>query len=132
MSLRILAAGAALTLLASPAWADCQEEIQALDQQIVAAETGATTGDESLPATEHQQEVLGDEAPHETAAGATGSTGDVEATSPHQQQVVRELDDDTQAEASQMIDEARELAQAGDEQACMAKLAEIRELVGTQ
>ena len=138
----ILAAGTALALLGAPmlsagAWAACADETQALNQQIVAAETGATTqGD--MPATEHQQEVLsgadkpaGEAPPMETAAGATGagSTGDVEATSPHQRQVVRELDDDTRGEASQLLAEAEALAAAGDEDACMTKLEEVRALL---
>lgn len=141
MTIRIFAAAAAVALFAGPAWADCQEEIQALDAAVVAAETGAAAGEGSLPATEHQEEVLKQgEEPMETAAGkagsdepgAAGTVGDVEAVSPHQQQVVRELNDDEKAEAAQMIDEARELAQAGDEQACMSKVAEIRQLVGTE
>ncbi|MEQ9609634.1 MAG: hypothetical protein RLN99_18395, partial [Kiloniellaceae bacterium] len=69
--------------------------------------------------------------PMETAAGAagTGGTGDVEATSPHQRQVVREIDDDTRGEASQLLAEAEELAAAGDEEACMTKLEEVRALL---
>ena len=147
----ILAAGTALALLGAPmlsagAWAACADETQALNQQIVAAETGATTqGD--MPATEHQQEVLsgsgqtgdmpaGEAPPMETAAGATGAdstgaggTGDVDATSPHQRQVVRELDDDTRTEASTLLAEAEALAAAGDEAGCMTKLEEARALL---
>jgi len=98
MALRALAATAALTLLAAPAWADCAEDIEALDAQVIAAETGATAADEDMPATEHQQEVLsgdsqgsqatGEDPPLETGAG---TTGDVEAASPHQRQVTREV-----------------------------------------
>jgi hypothetical protein len=188
----ILAAGTALALLGAPmlsagAWAACADETQALNQQIVTAETGATTqGDmpatehqqevlsganetpgqtpeqapeqmpeqmsnspaaaSDMPATEHQQQVLsgsgqtpeqtgdmpaGDAPPMETAAGATGAgaTGDVEATSPHQRQVVREIDDETRDEASQLLAEAEALAAAGDEDGCMTKLEEARALL---
>ncbi|MEQ9608148.1 MAG: hypothetical protein RLN99_10820, partial [Kiloniellaceae bacterium] len=69
----LLAAGTAIALLGAPilssgAWAACADETQALNQQIVAAETGATTqGD--MPATEHQQEVMsGADKPGEAAA----------------------------------------------------------------
>jgi hypothetical protein len=181
MTLRVLAAGAALSLLAGPAWADCAAEIEALDESIVAAETGAAPQDSALPATQHQAEVLSpdaagagagagagaepgdeqaaeaadgagmpatehqqqvlsgeqaptEEAPVETGAGtATGSgSGDVEAASPHQREVVRELDDDTKTQASALTDEARELAAAGDEAGCLAKVGEAKALLGTQ
>lgn len=134
MIFRTLAAGAALTLLATPVWADCQEQINALDQAVVAAETGAATGDESLPATKHQEEVLSganessEEAPMETAAGATG---DVEATTMHQRQAIRQLDEQTKSDAAVLIAEAQELAQAGEEEACLNKVSEIEELIGT-
>jgi hypothetical protein len=118
-----------MTLLAGPAWADCAQEIEALDETIVAAETGAAPQSGGLPATEHQEEVLsGDKEPMETAAGATG---DVEAASPHQRQVTREVDDDTRAQASELVAEARVMAQAGDEEGCMAKVTETKELLGT-
>ncbi|WP_340118708.1 hypothetical protein [Pelagibius sp. 7325] len=142
----LLAAGTAIALLGGPmlssgAWAACADETQALNQQIVAAETGATMqGD--MPATEHQQEVMsgsgqtgdmpaGEAPPMETAAGATGTggTGDVEATSPHQRQVVRSIDEDARTEAAQLLAEAEDLAAAGDEAACMTKLEEVRALL---
>jgi transaldolase len=55
----------------------------------------------------------------------------VEAASPHQRQVTREVDDDTRAQASELVGEAREMAQAGDEEGCMAKVTETKELLGT-
>lgn len=128
-----LAAGAALTILAAPAWADCQQEIEALDQAAVAAETGATS-DAPLPATQHQKDVLSDEKtpsdepPMETGAGATGDT---DPTSMHQRQVMAGLDDQTRSEAAALLAEAEKLAQAGREQACLEKVAQVRELVGT-
>lgn len=136
MTLRLAAAAAALTLVSAPAWADCAQDIEALDQAIVAAETGDAPAESGMPATEHQQEVLSEEpqgaqgdAPMETAAGPTG---DVEAASPHQRQVTREISDDERAEASALVEEARQLAEAGDEQACQAKLAEAEALLGMQ
>lgn len=159
MVLHIVAAGAALTMLAAPAWADCAEDAEALEAQVVAAETGAATeasegmpatehqtevlsdeagaatgdsdsvAESDMPATEHQEEVLsGEEAPMETGAGV----GDVEAASPHQRQAVRALDEETKAQASALLDEARSMAQAGDEAGCEAKLSDVRQLVGAQ
>lgn len=140
MTLRLAAAAAALTLVSFPAWADCAEDIETLDQAVVAAETGAAPADGGMPATEHQQEVLSDdtqagdtgagEPPVETGAGPTG---DVEAASPHQQQVTREAyDEETRAEAGALIEEARQLAEAGDEEACQAKVAEAEALLGLE
>ena len=132
--LTLAAAVSAAVAFAGPAWADCQEQIDALDQAVIAAETGAATGDEPLPATEHQEEVLSgeqqsmEEPPMETAAGATG---DVEATTMHQRQVMQSLDEETKSEAAVLIAEAQDLAQAGDEQACLEKVSQIKELIGT-
>src|SRR3546814_7441548 len=44
-SAQALAAGTAMTLLAGPARAACEDDIQALDEQVVAAETGAAPAD---------------------------------------------------------------------------------------
>jgi len=138
----LLAAGTAIALLGAPvlsagAWAACADETQALNQQIVAAETGAAPGGD-MPATEHQQEVLsgadkpagdqpaGEAPPMETAAGGTG---DVPAISPHQRQAVRELSDDNRAEAAELLADAEDLAAAGDEDGCRAKLEEVRALL---
>lgn len=165
MTLRFLAAGAALTLLAGPplagsAWADCAADIEALEPAVVTAETGAAPPSSELPATEHQAEVLegseagdapavdaareagipasehqqevlsGDEPPVETAAGPSG---DVEAASPHQREATREVyDDETKAQASSLLAEARDLAAAGDEAGCQDKLTEAKQLIGTQ
>lgn len=134
MTLRLAAAAAALTLCTVPAWADCAQDIEALDQAMVAAETGAAPADGGMPATEHQEEVLsGDtqagEPPVETGAGPTG---DVEAASPHQRQVTREVSDDERNEAGALIEEARQLAVAGDEEACQAKVGEAEALLGVQ
>src|SRR3546814_17935423 len=106
-----LAAGTAMTLLAGPAWAACEDDIQALDEQIVAADTGAAPADGGLPATEHQQEVLSgnDQAVEQSDMPATqhpqavlsGDRGDaletgaghhshIAATTPHHHPAVRE------------------------------------------
>src|SRR3546814_219029 len=116
-----LAAGAAMTLLAGPAWAACEDDIQALDEQVVAAETGAAPADGGLPATEHQQEVLSgnDQAVEQSDMHATqhqqeelsgdsgdaletgaGPSGAVAAPSPHQRQAGRDLAAGTTTQAS--------------------------------
>src|SRR5690606_3234106 len=129
-----------LTLIAAPAWADCAADANALDAQVVAAETGASAPGGDMPATPHQQEVLsgktqgsqatGEEPPLETGAGVTG---DVDATSPHQSQATRETGDDVAGtEVSAHSAEARKLAEAGDEAGCQAKLGEARTMLGTQ
>lgn len=139
MALRALAATAALTLLAAPAWADCAADTEALDAQVIAAETGAAAPGGDMPATPHQQEVLSGETQGSQATGeappletGAGVTGDVEAASPHQREATREVtDDETRAEAGSLIAEARELAAAGDEAGCQDKLGEAEALLGT-
>ena len=121
MPIRFLAASALATLLATPAFAACQDEISSLDQAVIAAETGA----QSAPATEHQEQVMGGEQEDDTA-----EVGGVEAASPHQKQVVREIPDEDRTQASTLLTEARDSAEAGDEQGCMEKLAEAKKLLG--
>ena len=88
-----------------------------------------------MPSSPHQEQVLsGDQ---RAAAGAgdspmVDSAGDAEATSPHQREAVRELDDDTRSQAASLVGEARELSAAGDEQGCLTKLQEAKALLGTK
>ncbi|MDK1377585.1 MULTISPECIES: hypothetical protein [unclassified Sinorhizobium] len=61
----------------------------------------------------------------------TGSTGaQTEATSPHQEQVTGKRTGQTADKPSQLATEARKMAKAGDEQGCMKKLAEIKDVIG--
>ncbi|HMA14879.1 MAG: hypothetical protein ACM35H_09535 [Bacteroidota bacterium] len=140
MAFRALAAGAALTLIALPAWADCAADADALDAQVVAAETGASAPGGDIPATPHQQEVLSGETQGSQATGeappletGAGVTGDVDAASPHQSQATRETDDDAAGtDASALIAEARSMGAAGDEAGCQAKLGEAKTMLGME
>ena len=79
--------------------------------------------------TKHQEEVL----PGKQGSGdpeTTGSTGSVQPTSPHQEQVTGAAP--ANEHASQMMREARKMAEAGDEQGCMKKLAELKEALGVK
>src|SRR5262245_7361701 len=58
MSIRIATATAIVLAFAAPAFADCKQELAALDQPVVSAETGAATNKSGMPATEHQEQVL--------------------------------------------------------------------------
>jgi hypothetical protein len=130
MSIRIIAATALPLLLAAPAFADCRQELQKLEQATVSAETGASTNKAGVPATKHQEEAM-----RGTQKGVsqetTGSTGgQVKAVSPHQEQVMGERTAQSGERASQLMTEARKMADAGDEQGCAGKLAEIKNLLG--
>lgn len=140
MVFRVLAAGAALTLFAAPAWADCAADVEALDARAVAAETGSSAAGGDMPASPHQREVLSDDAQGSQATGeappletGAGATGDVEAVSPHQREATREVaDDETRAGAATLLAEARERAAAGDEAGCQSKLDEAEALLGVE
>jgi hypothetical protein len=124
MSGHLLITSAIMLAIAGPVFADCNQEIQSLDQAVTQAETGAST-DAALPATPHQEEVIAGSQQGGGAAG-TSDAGEVPA-SPHQQQVTGEAGGQQPAE---LIAEAREMAQAGDETGCMQKVAEVKELLG--
>lgn len=114
-------------MLASPALADCRQELAALKPEVVSAETGTSPDKSGMPVTKHQEETMaGQQASKET----TGSTGKVEATSPHQEQVTGKRSGQAAAHPSQVMAEATKMAQSGDEKGCMEKLAELKKMMG--
>ena len=136
MSGRLLITSALMLVMAGPAFADCAEELQALDEAVVQAETGASP-DAALPATPHQEQVLEGNQQGETGerSGGPSSAGmaDVPAT-PHQQQALQEApsgEGDGQHPA-ELVADAREMAAAGDEEGCMQKVAEVKGLLGIE
>lgn len=129
MSLRIATASALALAFASPALADCKQELAMLEQKVVAKETGAATGKSGMPATKHQEEVTGKQQGGDPEI--TGSTaGKVDSTSPHQEQVTGERSAQSAEDASQLMAEARKMSEAGDEQGCLKKLAELKDMLG--
>lgn len=127
MMKRFTAAAVLPILLAAPAFADCRQDLQKLEQAIATAETGAPAS--GAPTTEHQEEVLAGEEKKSVGAETTGST-DTQARSitPHQEEVTRSIDMGDRP--SELMAEARKMAEAGDEQGCMEKVGEIRGLIG--
>ena len=55
MSIRLATITAVSFLVASPALADCKQDLAMLEQPAVSAETGASTGKSGMPVTEHQE-----------------------------------------------------------------------------
>jgi len=131
MSTRIATVAAFALILASPAFADCKQDLKALEQNVVSAGTGASTSESGMPATKHQEEVLaGKQKSGEPET--TGSTAvAVEPTSPHQEQVTGKR---TQSDehASQLMAEARQMSEAGNEQECMKKVTELKDMLGAK
>jgi hypothetical protein len=132
MSTRIATAAAFALTLASPALADCNQELKTLEQNVVSAETGASPSKSGMPATKHQEELLaGKQKSGEPET--TGSTvGAVERTSPHQEQVTGKRSTQSAEHASQLMAEARKMSEAGDEQECMKKVAELKDILGVK
>jgi hypothetical protein len=127
VSIRLAMIITASFLVASPALADCKQELAMLEPSAISAETGASTDPSGVPITEHQEQVMpGNQTP---SGETTGSTSDkVEAISPHQEQVTGGAAEHDQI--AQMMTEARKLADAGNEAECMRKVAELKGLLG--
>jgi hypothetical protein len=131
MSGHLLITSAIMLAIAGPAFADCNQEIQSLEKAVTQAETGASTG-AALPATPHQEEVL---AGSQQGGGAAGPSdagqADVPA-SPHQQQVLAETQTGERGgqQPADLIAEARDMAKAGDEEGCMQKVVQTKNLLG--
>jgi hypothetical protein len=100
------------------------------DEAVTQAETGGST-DAALPATPHQEEALaGDQQGESKEAGAATSAGQADVpASPHQQQALAAAQGDDQQPAAIMA-EARDLAEAGDEEGCMEKVTQVKDLLG--
>ena len=123
MPIRLFTIAAATLWFAAPAVADCQAELNNLKQPTVAAETGAVTDNSGMPATKHQEEVL----PGKQQGSTTGA---VEAISPHQKQVTDQPSGKPTDKIGQLMADARKMADAGDEQGCMKKVPELKNLMG--
>jgi hypothetical protein len=132
MSVRFLITSAALLSIAGPAFADCNQEIERLNEAVTQAETGASP-DAALPATPHQEEVLaGDQQSEGEEAGGATSAGQADVpASPHQQQALTETQGADEQPAD-ILAEARDMAEAGDEAGCMEKVTQVKDLLGTK
>ena len=130
MSVRFLITSAALLAIAGPAFADCNQEIERLSEAVTQAETGAST-DAALPATPHQEEVLaGDQQSESEEAGGATSAGQANVpASPHQQEALAKTEGGGQQPAD-ILAEARDMAEAGDEAGCMEKVTRVKDLLG--
>jgi hypothetical protein len=132
MFVRLATTTAFSLLMATPGFADCSRELKALEQAVVTAETGASTNESGMSATEHQEEVLqGNQ--QDSGTETTGSTGGkVEAISPHQKQVMGLPSGQSSTQVSELMAEAGKLAEAGDEPGCMNKVSELKTLLGAK
>ena len=124
MSVRLLTTSTLLLVLAGTAFADCKQEIAGLKGAVTEAETGARTNAAGMPATTHQEDVLKGK-----QGDATGASGGDVAASPHQREALAKTDNGQQEPAT-LIAQADHMAAAGDEQGCMQKVSEVKDLLG--
>ena len=129
MSGRLLITSAFMLLFTVPAFADCNQEIQGLNEMVTQAETGASSAGSELPATPHQEQVLAGKQQGETGAAGQSAAGQADVpASPHQEQVL--AGGQTGQQAADLIAEAREMAEGGNEEGCMQKVTEAKSLLG--
>jgi hypothetical protein len=126
---RLLITSVFTLLFTVPAFADCNQEIETLNEAVTQLETGASGAGSSLPASPHQEQVLAGKQQGETGAAGQGAAGQADVpASPHQQQVL--ASGQTGQQAAELVTEAREMAESGDEQGCMQKISEAKGLLG--
>jgi hypothetical protein len=129
MSVLLLIATTTLLVLAGPAFADCNQEIESLGEVVTQAETGASSSSTGLPATEHQKQGLGrQEGKQGETTGANGPEQAVAPISPHQQQVFKGGQANKE-QLGQLLAEAGEMVTAGDEQGCMQNVTRVKSLL---
>ena len=131
MTVRLLITSAVALVLAGPAFADCMQEIQSLSEAVTQAETGASSA-AGLPATPHQEEVLAGSQQGNTAQAGASDAGEGEMpASPHQQQALtQQTDQGGGQQPADLIAEARDMVEAGDEEGCMQKITQAKSLLG--
>jgi hypothetical protein len=126
MSVLLLIATTTLLVLARPAFADCNQEIESLGEAVTQAETGASSTSTGLPATEHQKQVLGSQKGKQgETTGANGPGQAVAPISPHQQQVLK----GGQANKEQPAQPAIWLKPV-TRRGCMQNIARVKNLLG--
>ena len=129
MSVRLLTASAVLLMFTGPAFADCKQEIESLSEAVTEAETGASTTNTEMPATAHQEQVLKGQQ-GDTAGASAAAQGDVPA-SPHQRQTLATGQGGGQDPAD-LIAQASDMSASGDEDGCMQKVSEVKNLLGVR
>ena len=133
MSMRLATFTALSVMLAAPALADCRAELRTLEQSAVTAETGAATNESGMPVTKHQEELLpGNQGANPGSTSDTGSAGQVESTSPHQEEVTGTAPGNDANQVATLMTEAREMADGGDEAGCMQKVTALKEMMGAK
>jgi hypothetical protein len=138
MSMRFLTTTAVILVLAGPASADCDQEIAGLQEAVTQAETGASSAGTGLPATQHQDEVLaGDQQGDKAAAGGDAAAQADVPESPHQEQVLAEPSAgpagghaDSGQQAADVIAQASDMAEAGNEEGCLQKVKQAKDILG--
>jgi hypothetical protein len=131
MAMRFLTTTAAILLIAGPAFADCSQEIESLKQAVTEAETGASTAESGMPATKHQEQVLAGDQEGDKATSGDAAAGQAGVpASPHQEQALAEPAAGGNAQAADLVSQASDMAAAGDEDGCMQKVAEAKEILG--
>ena len=134
MSGRLVITSALMLVLAGPAFADCTQELQSLDEAVIQAETGASA-ETGMPATPHQEQVLRGEQQGATGEGEPTSAGSASVpASPHQQQVLQQAPtaEGGGQHPAELVAEAREMAAAGDEEGCMQRVAQTKSMLGIE
>ena len=129
MSGRLLIASAFTLLFTGPAFADCNQAIEDVKEMVTEAETGAGSGGSALPATPHQEQVLTGKQQGEPGVADQTASGQADMpASPHQQQVL--AGGQTGQQLSDLVAEASEMAEAGNEEGCMQKVTQAKSLLG--
>jgi type II secretory pathway component HofQ len=126
----IVSTAAGLMALSSPVLADCAQDIDQLDAQF--KQTESQSGQPA--ATPHQTQTMQGAQPQEGTAGTMPSAGSAPdaASSTHQREALKGAGETSpQEQFATHLQEARQLAQNGDQAGCMAKVEAARKLLGT-
>jgi len=132
MKWHVLILSAAIAVPAGPAFAACADDVARLEEQYQQAEGGSA----GTASTEHQAGTLGTGQSTGTAGGVapeSAGSGPAAAGSEHQREVLRgEQPASGQERFAELIQEAKQLSEQGDEAGCTERLTAAQGLMGTK
>ncbi|MGK9168354.1 hypothetical protein KXR53_18730 [Inquilinus limosus] len=126
-----IVSAAACLAFSPPALADCAQDVNQLEAQFKQME--AQSGQPQ--ASPHQTQTLQGTQPQEGTSGTMPSTGSAPsaASSEHQREALKgAAQESPQEQFAIHLQNARQLAQSGDESGCMAQVEAARKLLGTR
>lgn len=130
MHIKILAVATLTVMWTGHALADCAADLDKMKDAVTSAETGAASTASGMPETKHQKEVLsGEKTDNSKTDKAGAASAEVQAATPHQKEVMGHKQEASN-DPAQIMKDATDMANKGDEKGCMEKANQLKSMLG--